>query len=396
LERDGLATPAVTTIYQDESGSIWYGSDDADKGGLSRYDGQKWDRFSKEDGLAHNSINTIYQDARGDIWFATGFGHEGGATRLYDNQMTSWTEDDGLAGGKVRSIYEDEVATEVVVEFGDNTSSEGATATSGERSVLAQVILDSGLVYIGVQSFDVWPMNVETDDERIGFEIWLAEEIVWRMFGDQVAIEWVPVSAIERFEMVESGAIDMLIRTTTHTTSREEFGLWSENYFLSGLRIAANADRGVSSFDDLALKDVAVLGGTGAELVLLEEAVEAGVGLYPVEYDTYQEACGSFLNGDVDAMIGDWIDLLNCTEGDPGFVMITDILASDRDGDGVLEAEPFGLLVPPGETAYLSEVNAALLEIIEDGTWQLFYDIWFEEALPWNLEQMLSAPPVDR
>ncbi len=58
----------IRTIYQDEQGNHWFGSD---QGGVTRFDGQKLVRFTSKDGLAGNRVTAIQQDKRGALYFTT-------------------------------------------------------------------------------------------------------------------------------------------------------------------------------------------------------------------------------------------------------------------------------------------------------------------------------------
>ena len=104
-EADGLAAGAVRSILQDRQGQFWFGT----QGGVSRYDGQTFQTFTKDDELAGNGVSSIIQDREGSLWFGT----DGGVSR-YDPSASSgqaaWTTftiQDGLAHNRVRSMLED-------------------------------------------------------------------------------------------------------------------------------------------------------------------------------------------------------------------------------------------------------------------------------------------------
>lgn len=76
----GLSNNAVTTIYQDSYGFMWFGTYE----GLNRYDGYNFkvfkNRLKDQSSLVHNWIVTIHEDFRGDIWTGT----KGGVS-IYNN-----------------------------------------------------------------------------------------------------------------------------------------------------------------------------------------------------------------------------------------------------------------------------------------------------------------------
>lgn len=68
--RDGLPQMQIWSMFQDSRGYLWIGS----KGGISRYDGEKFTNYSQVDGLADNRVDRIYEDYSGNIWIITRFG----------------------------------------------------------------------------------------------------------------------------------------------------------------------------------------------------------------------------------------------------------------------------------------------------------------------------------
>lgn len=68
--RDGLPQMQIWSMLQDSRGYLWIGT----KGGISRYDGEKFVNYSQVDGLTDNRVDRIYEDFSGNIWIVTRFG----------------------------------------------------------------------------------------------------------------------------------------------------------------------------------------------------------------------------------------------------------------------------------------------------------------------------------
>lgn len=119
--KEGLANNVVTTIYEDKSGNIWFGTE----GGASRYDGKSFRNFKMKEGppptdadsihvsvyqqqlpeghWMHNDVNSIIEDKTGKLWFGTR-----GYACVYDGKtFTTITNKDGKAFANVRSIIKD-------------------------------------------------------------------------------------------------------------------------------------------------------------------------------------------------------------------------------------------------------------------------------------------------
>ena len=102
---DGLADNDVTAIHRTSDGVIWFGTDG---GGVSVYDGERFNTFTTQDGLASNFVRFIYSADDTTIWFAT----QGGVSR-YDSArsndgitFTNLTEKEGLAHNDVYAVYQ--------------------------------------------------------------------------------------------------------------------------------------------------------------------------------------------------------------------------------------------------------------------------------------------------
>ena len=73
----GLAQSQVRSLFQDERGYIWMGTAG---GGVSRFDGLKFQNYSIDQGLAGGEVPAIAQDNKGRIWFAC----DGAGISIYD------------------------------------------------------------------------------------------------------------------------------------------------------------------------------------------------------------------------------------------------------------------------------------------------------------------------
>ena len=95
---DGLAHNAVTDIYRDPDGVMWFATEG---GGVSRYDGKEFVNFTIKDGLLHNWVFAIHQDPDGVFWFGT----RGGVSRYDGKEFKNFTTRDGLVHNRVYAIH---------------------------------------------------------------------------------------------------------------------------------------------------------------------------------------------------------------------------------------------------------------------------------------------------
>jgi ligand-binding sensor domain-containing protein len=98
--RGGLATynPSyVFAIHVDPQGVVWAGTWG---GGVSRFDGERWENLTAAEGLAGNIVYSITQESGGAIWFGT----NRGASRLEGDTWQSIGRNDGLIDDHVYAL----------------------------------------------------------------------------------------------------------------------------------------------------------------------------------------------------------------------------------------------------------------------------------------------------
>ncbi len=98
--RDGAETfnpNYVFAIHVDAQETIWAGTWG---GGVSYFNGTKWNNYTKADGLAGNIVYSIAEDSNGVMWFGT----DSGLSRFDGISWTSFSTADGLSGNDVYAI----------------------------------------------------------------------------------------------------------------------------------------------------------------------------------------------------------------------------------------------------------------------------------------------------
>ena len=78
---DGLAGNNYMGIFQDSRGILWVGSY---AGGVSRFDGKRWENWTQAGGLFSNKVLSVFEDKEGGIWFDH---NELGLSRWRDGKM---------------------------------------------------------------------------------------------------------------------------------------------------------------------------------------------------------------------------------------------------------------------------------------------------------------------
>lgn len=93
----------VLSISADDDGNLWFGTGGR---GVCRYDAttRSITSFSKKDGLSSNAITDVFKDSRGDMWFGT---LDAGAMRIRGEDIETFGREQGFSLKPIRAITED-------------------------------------------------------------------------------------------------------------------------------------------------------------------------------------------------------------------------------------------------------------------------------------------------
>ena len=106
----------------------------------------------------------------------------------------------------------------VLAACSDESTSSGSSEASSNT---LEVIKDRGTLNCGVND-NLTGFGVVTPDGAFeGFDIDFCKAIAAAILGDASKVEYTPLTASARFEALGSGEVDVLIRNTTWTASRD-------------------------------------------------------------------------------------------------------------------------------------------------------------------------------
>jgi len=137
-EKDGLAGPIITSIMQGAYGNLWIGST---WGGLTRYNGKKFKKLTTKDGLLSNAINCIAVDSAKNLWVGS---HGGVNVTSSDMEFINYTEATGLLSNVVNCL------------FTDNKGAVWIGTTKGinvyDNNLLTKIDMEDGLPYSNISA----------------------------------------------------------------------------------------------------------------------------------------------------------------------------------------------------------------------------------------------------
>ncbi len=217
------------------------------------------------------------------------------------------------------------------------------------------------------------PYGFKDDNgEYTGFDLDLAQEVCDRLGWELVKQ---PVDWDAKDMELSSGAIDCIWNGFT-MNGREEDYTWSVPYVDNSQVFVVGKDSGIAGKADLAGKIVGVQKESSALAALEEEdnAELAGSFADLVQYADYNTAFMDLEAGAIDAVAMD-IGVANYQIGqraDSSFVVLDEQLSTEQYGIGFLK----------GNTELKDTVEATLMEMVADGTFQTIAEKYADFGIP--------------
>lgn len=150
-----------------------------------------------------------------------------------------------------------------------------------------QTIISRGNLICGVNNNPL-PGFATVDSAGVytGFDVDFCKAVAAALFDDPEAVEYRPLSAQDRFTALQTGEIDVLIRNSTFTASRDgSLGLeWMPITFYDGQGMMVRKADNITSLEDLNGATICVQTGTTTELNLADQFRQRGLEFTPVVF----------------------------------------------------------------------------------------------------------------
>jgi len=185
-----------------------------------------------------------------------------------------------------------------------------APATTAEVEVVAAgSLLDAvqarGTLNCGVSGSAVAFSETQADGSVTGIDADFCRAVAAAVLGDAGAVNFVALTASERFTAVQTGDVDVLMRNTTWTQSRDssvgmDFG---PTTYYDGQQLMARVSDGFSGSSSVADIDGSVVCtnvGTTTEKNIAEAALLAGAEITLLGFETSDEVYETFIAGGCD------------------------------------------------------------------------------------------------
>jgi ABC-type amino acid transport substrate-binding protein len=243
----------------------------------------------------------------------------------------------------------------------DDTTGGGGGGTTSEGGSGEPLSVGSDIPYP--------PFEQGKPGNYTGFDIELMEAITEKM-GRKAEFQDTSFETI--FRDVAQGKFEAVISAATITEEREQAVDFSNPYYLSEQAVLVKEGSDIESLEDLEGKTVAAQQGTTGLELAKEELGGSEIRPYPEGPD----AVNALKAGTVEGVVIDAPVAQNAVEKSGGVEI----------AEKVPTEETYGIAVAQGDTELLDEINKALKEVEQDGTYDKIYEKWFHLEPPKEIE----------
>ncbi len=262
---------------------------------------------------------------------------------------------------------------------GDREYREPETAIGPVGLATLDQVFDRGEVKCGVKQTQPLFGFKERDGTVTGFDIEFCKAIAAAVLRDPTRVWYIDASdASTRFELLASGEVDVLIRTTTITASRDrELGVdFAHPIFFTGVGFAVRTDSGINSTSDMGDAIICVQSGTTHEQDVADHFTNIGL-----EYDPpgglSADVATAFFEGRCDVLTDDTATLASR-------IAVRDDAADYIILSQVISKEPLAPAVREDDSEWREIVNWVVQGLIAAE------EMGITKA---NVDQMASNPP---
>ena len=217
---------------------------------------------------------------------------------------------------------------------------------------------ESGKIRIGIK-FDQPGLGFKKSGTYVGFDVDVAKYVAKKLGYSEDEIVWKEAPSKQREAMLQNGDVDMILATYSITDERKNAVSFAGPYFVAGQDLLVRKDdHSINGPEYLNGKRLcSVTGSTSAATVKEKFASEVQL----MEQPGYAECATALFSGIVDAVTTDDIILAGLASASRGKLRVV---------GKPFTQEYYGVGIKKGDTALAKKINAAIAEMIKDGSWE--------------------------
>lgn len=257
-------------------------------------------------------------------------------------------------------------------------------ATTGLAACGSSDASSSGhTIRIGIK-FDQPGLGLKDGSRFTGFDVDMGREIAKRLGYSEDEITFIEAVSAQRETMLQNGQVDMVIGTYSITDARRQKVTFAGPYFIAGQDLLVRTGSTISGPDDVDGKILCSVEGSTSAQKIRDDYSSGSLQLFPVR--AYSQCVEFLAAGTVDAVTTDNIILA-------GFAAQDAYMGKVKVVGNTFSEEDYGVGLPKGDRGRCRAVNAAITDLIADGTWRrlLAKDV----GSSFTPDEKLNPPKVD-
>lgn len=244
--------------------------------------------------------------------------------------------------------------------------------TEAQADTLAK-IKESGTIVFGYRTASPPFSFVDQSGKAVGYSIDLCKRIAAAVKDELslngIKIDYVPVTAENRFSMVRQGKVDIVCGSTTNTLKRRERVAFTLLTFITGAEMLVRTGSGIDRLKDLKGKKVGVVKGTTTETGLTKALKQQFINAQVVIVKDHDEGLKALEDSKIDAYTSDRIILIGLAREarDPSKLMLMNQFYS---------VEPYALVVRRDDPDFRLIADRTLASLYRSGRIVEIYRRW--------------------
>ena len=246
-----------------------------------------------------------------------------------------------------------------------------APLSAQELTGTLQQIQKSGKIKIGYRQSHPPMSSLNKDGKPEGFSIDLCQMIaaaVGDRIGSKIEVEYIPVTATERFQALSDNRIDILCGATTKTLSRGEIVDFTQITFVTGA--AFMTLKGTNIMNNFNGKKIGVVKDTTTYEALKDLFADPDINAEIILMETTEDGLAALEKADIDAFSADQVVLIGLAlkSGQPAKYSIL---------PNTISYEPFALAVRRNDADFRLVADRVISRLYRTGEIRGLYNKWF-------------------
>jgi ABC-type amino acid transport substrate-binding protein len=249
---------------------------------------------------------------------------------------------------------------------------------------------ESGVLRIGHRENSPPFAFLDSKGKPIGYALDLCavvvEEVVAELRKD-IRVEYRPVTPENRFDLLNSGAIDLECGSTTNNFERRKVAAFSPTMFVTGTKLLVRRSSGIRYFRDLQGKTVVLTRGTVQAQAIPRLAERQKLGIRFVTAEDHRQSFELLDTGKADAFANDDVQLY-------GMLAQTKSKGSGYQVVGeFLTYADYALMLRKDDPEFAAVVELAFARLAGSREIVAIYEKWFLKPLPSGARLNLPMSP---